>query len=139
VSLDRLVDRLFRQMRFGPSPVEPDARLVASLRSLFKAAAEGRVSWGGLGWLGQQADPASALLGDGFSPATARLVFEELLVGGCEPGDIAPILEACRFSLKQVRAIEEGAYRVRSSAASSRLFNKYKWNSVESGFTSGFF
>jgi len=124
-------------MRFGPSSVEPDARLVASLRNLFKAAAEGRA--GALGWLGQQPGSASALLGEGLSPATARLVFEELLVSGWEPADLAPILDACRFSPKQVRAIEEGAYRVRSSAASSRLFNKYKWNSVESGFTAGFF
>ena len=138
VSVDRLVDRLFRQMRFGPSSVEPDARLVASLRNLFRAAAEGRAG-GALGWLGQQPGSASALLGEGLSPATARLVFEELLVSGWEPADLAPILDACRFSPKQVRAIEEGAYRVRSSAASSRLFNKYKWNSVESGFTAGFF
>jgi len=75
-----------------------------------------------------------------LSQATARLVLEELIVAGFEPDALLPVVRACRFSVKKERALladEDGAVRrIRASAASRRIFKKYRWNDISSGFSS---
>jgi hypothetical protein len=130
MSLNALVERLFRAMRFEHD-VTPDSQLVAAINYLFTATASGQQQRPPYPWSGWQA---------GISTGTARLVLEELVVAGFEPGALLPIVAACKYAAKKERAIltdEDGTIRrLRGSAASARLFRKYRWNEFGSGFSS---
>lgn len=136
-TLDRLVDGVFRDMRLAHN-IAPDEKLVSTLVQLFTAAAQGErggdrdagYSWEGYG--------SSLFRSPPLSEATAQLVFEELIVAGVEVSAMLPILQQCRLSARDLDGImrDDGAVqRIRASAASSRLFKKYKWNEIKSGWS----
>ena len=74
-----------------------------------------------------------------ISKATARLVFEELVAAGFLPSQMESILRNAGYSSTQVIRLLSDAEALTSlrayvKSSSSRLFKKYGWNTVKSGF-----
>lgn len=136
-TLDRLLEGVFRDMRLAHN-IAPDEKLVSTLVQLFSAAApggRGRDGEAGYSWEGYG---SSLFKAPALSEATAQLVFEEFIVAGVEVSAMLPILQQCRYSAREMDGImrDDGAVqRLRASAASSRLFKKYKWNEIKSGWS----
>lgn len=136
-TLDRLLEGVFRDMRLAHN-IAPDEKLVSTLVQLFSAAApggRGRDGEAGYSWEGYG---SSLFKAPALSEATAQLVFEELIVAGVEVSAMLPILQQCRYSAREMDGImrDDGAVqRLRASAASSRLFKKYRWNEIKSGWS----
>ena len=136
---DSMVERLFRSMCFDHD-VRPDEKLVATLNYLFSVAAEQQqlrqrgVAGVGGGLFGFAGWGGSVEIGSN----TARLILEELVISGFDPAAMLPIVRACKYSARKeslVLSDEDGSIaRLRASSASSRIFRKYRWNSVASGF-----
>ena len=142
LSTDVLLERLFRCMIFEHA-VKPDAKLAATLNYLFTASAEQGRRQRGSFWVGAGRWGGESWGGGEIGTNTARLVLEELIIAGFEPQALLPVVRSCKYSPRKERAIlsdEDGAIaRLRASAASSRLFRKYRWNQLDSGFSAGFF
>jgi hypothetical protein len=75
-----------------------------------------------------------------FSTTTAKLIFEELVLSGIEPSDMPHIFDASRYSDKDRESLLQGkgVERLRSNRVSKRLFSKYRWNRMDSGWSSFF-
>lgn len=78
---------------------------------------------------------SSALVSIGHT--TARYIFEDLIAQGYLPHHMPYILETCRFSRQQVNEYMKADVinAIRQSDTSLRIFKKYGWNKVESGWS----
>ena len=74
-----------------------------------------------------------------FSSSTARLVFEDLIVSGTEPRDVPAILSACKYpsyrEQELLAASSQSLAKVRANVVSNRIFRKYGWNAMDSGWS----
>jgi hypothetical protein len=68
---------------------------------------------------------------------TARLVFEDLLRIGVDVRQVPNLFTYCSFTKQQQREFTDESYvrKLRASAASYRIFKKYGWNKMDSGWT----
>ena len=70
---------------------------------------------------------------------SARFILDDLLVLGYRPDEIRPILDACDYPpWKQQQILDQAPSTKRRNSASYKLFKKYGWNKVESGWSSLF-
>lgn len=112
---NELLSRIFLSM-IQDYKVEVDGVIVAVLKSIF----------------------SSKKSSGGISAQTARFIFEELVISGYDPPELVSILEACKYPNryeKQLLYDLDTVVKLRKSATSARIFRKYGWNSVESGWS----
>ena len=142
ISMDLLVRRTFHSLIFEYK-IEIDDILLSVINSIFMSsnkikadASRGNALMSGL--FGPSA--GSKGFKKALSTSSAQMVFEELLIYGCEPKQLFPILQACDYSARQQRELMENSYdvvkKIRQSAITNRIFRKYKWNSIDSSFNS---
>lgn len=120
-SIDFLLRKLYASMRDKYS-IGVDGILLSVLNSIFATQKH-----------------ANILNPSIFSTETTRLLFEDLVTQGYEPDDLLPILLQCKFSPRQQRELLENpsaSSRIRSAATSNKIFRKYGWNKMESGWSS---
>jgi len=156
LEIDSLLKTLFRQMRYTYN-IEPDDKMVSALNSLFSTAnmylkpGSSAPIWGGGG------------SGGGIEKGTAETIFEELVIAGWEPIELFPIFNICSYSAKQrqdllaapsttttsssstsssstssASASNLAVQQLRAAAASKRIFRKYEWNEISSGWAAIF-
>ena len=75
----------------------------------------------------------------GYSKETSVYLFEELVSDCFRPSDLMPILQSCQYSAAVVKEylLDDRSVRVqrlRQSSASDKIFRKYRWNSMDSGW-----
>ena len=73
-----------------------------------------------------------------LSTETARLICDDLLLSGYPASDYEGILLACEYpswKREKIRALKKRRTQ-KKSPASYKIFNKYGWNKVDSGFNS---
>eukprot|EP00981_Chlorochromonas_danica_P000637 scaffold143_cov173-Ochromonas_danica.AAC.13 len=74
---------------------------------------------------------------NGIKRSTARFVLEDLILLGIHPREMSNIMKYCNLSPKEAQDYQNEDYlqRLRSSAASLRIFRKHGWNDVNSGWS----
>ena len=133
LSLDALVVHLFRIMRYEYD-IAPDEIMISSLNRMFHTLQNngGPIS-------GPRAFGMGGAKKGAFSSSTARLVFEDLIVSGTEPRDVPAILSACKYpsyrEQELLAASSQSLAKVRANVVSNRIFRKYGWNAMDSGWS----
>ena len=121
---DRIARKLFKSMRFDYD-IELDDVLINVLNNLFSSKRSS---------IGIFSNPSTPIL----SKQTARIICDDLLLSGYHASAFEEILRACEYpSWKQekILALKSSGAR-RKTSASYKIFNKYGWNKVDSGFNS---
>lgn len=124
VNYDRIARRLFKSMRFDYD-IEADHVLINVLNKLFSLKTSS---------VGIFSNPSTPIL----STETARLICDDLLLSGYPASDYEGILLACEYppwKREKIRALKKRR-TPKKSPASYKIFNKYGWNKVDSGFNS---
>eukprot|EP00596_Hydrurales_sp_CCMP1899_P005033 CAMPEP_0119043810 /NCGR_PEP_ID=MMETSP1177-20130426/26129_1 /TAXON_ID=2985 /ORGANISM="Ochromonas sp, Strain CCMP1899" /LENGTH=760 /DNA_ID=CAMNT_0007012765 /DNA_START=1106 /DNA_END=3388 /DNA_ORIENTATION=- len=148
---DQLLQKLFLSMRYEYN-IEADEIMISALNSLFISTNDYRPSdneeFSGSRPGFKPTTPPSVSLGWGqknvLSKKTAELVFADLVISGWHPNMFQPVLYSCGYSQRKVAELLRdekdnlAIKKIRSSAASIRIFKKHDWNNVESGWN-GFF
>ena len=127
VNFDKLIRKLFRSMRFDYE-IEVDEVLLMVLDKLFG------IKTTSSGLFNNQNYGRSSVV----SKETARIVCEDLLLSGQNPREFENILAACDFPAwkkKQILSKSSSSYSTERSA-SYKIFNKYGWNKMDSGWSS---
>ncbi|KAJ1438596.1 hypothetical protein B484DRAFT_444451 [Ochromonadaceae sp. CCMP2298] len=113
---------LYKSMRgYG---VQADATMAKALNQLFDLPAPSLFSARGRGFAA--------------SKELARAVFEDLVINSdAHPRQLPALLRACAYSRRKSEEFlnDEALKRLRSSAATYRVFKKYGWNKMESGWS----
>eukprot|EP01038_Epipyxis_sp_PR26KG_P009208 gene9208-12418_t len=126
-NLNSLLISLFKQMRFEYGII-PDDLLVSAICAIYTAVDRAKqVSFFEL----KQRYPV-------LSKESSRLVFEDLVLCGIHPSKMTQIMKICDFTSKESKEYLENdqfLIRFRTAAASYRIFKKYGWNSVDSGWS----
>lgn len=141
-SIDQIFSRLFRAMRFEYNlPVDEVA--LSALNTLFSLQPPTFFPSGAFNFDSVLLPRPAAVL----SPKTAKMVFEDLLLLGYLPQQMEPIFQSCGFS-SWTAASYRDKYSVcgsnatglatdagqRPTKASYRIFNRYGWNKMDSGW-----
>jgi len=123
---DRLVRRLYKSMRFDYD-IDVDHVMVSVLNKIFSIK-----------------QPSSGLFGNHhyesvLSKETARIICEDLIFSAWNPLKFEPIVNACEYpTWKLVKIMRNKPLRSKNyyKSASYKIFNKYGWNKVDSGWNS---
>ena len=124
VNYDRIVRKLFKSMRFDYD-IEVDDALINVINKLFCSKRSS---------IGVFRNTITTVL----SKETAKLICDDLLLSGFHASTFEEILRACEYpSWKREKILALDTSRViKKPSASYKIFNKYGWNKVDSGFNS---
>lgn len=121
---DRIARKLFKSMRFDYD-IELDDVLTNVLNNLFSSKRSS---------IGIFSNPSTPIL----SKETARIICDDLLLSGFHASAFEEILRACEYpswKREKILALNSSGARMKT-LASYKIFNKYGWNKVDSGFNS---
>jgi hypothetical protein len=151
-NIDKLLRMLFKSMVFEYR-ISPDRVMLTVLNALFTTESRNPRHYKGRGKTLPL--PLPQRDGDGVTPQslgrekgtpqnlsreTGRLIFEELVAAGFHPSMMEDLLRGSGYSPVQVEKLLTDDSALDSlqgyvSRSSSRLFKKYGWNSVDSGWS----